>query len=81
MVELGTIVKIHLTPRLNPGHDPGTDWRICLQEPITIGGRLHPSNWFLYHGVYLGVLCQTGATGRSVLRQRLRTKTSSRGEA
>ena len=56
-VELGTIVEIHLTPRLNPGHDPGTNWRICLPEPIAIGGRLHASNRFLatfYHGVYPG---------------------------
>ena len=84
-VELGTIVEIHLTPRLNPGHDPGTNWRICLPEPIAIGGRLHASNRFLatfYHGVYPGSGLPNRCAGRSANRLWFRTKkTSSKGEA
>src|SRR4051812_31456214 len=54
-VELSTIVEIHLTPRPNPGRDPGTDWSACLQEPIEIPAGYTRRIDFLatfYHGVY-----------------------------
>ena len=71
-VELGTIVEIQLTPRRNPGHDPGMTWPLCLPEPIVIGGWLHTSNRFprnvLSWRVFGHPVWQTGATDRSANR-------------